>query len=151
VTDSKHPKLTLFKLYLGTAEKVSDRRAHANIWMLSVNSAVVTLYGYLQADKGVVGAFEKAVWLCAIPAAGMIVCVAWGALLSSYSKLNRAKFAVLSELEKKLLMGPFTLERESYKADKRRSLSQIERLIPACFALPYAVMLAATLITWKIQ
>jgi hypothetical protein len=37
----------LYKLYLATAEKVSDRRAQANAWMLSVNSAIVGLYGYL--------------------------------------------------------------------------------------------------------
>jgi len=56
VTNAKDPKLALFELYLATAEKVSDRRAQANTWMLSVNSAVVALYGYLQADKMAVGA-----------------------------------------------------------------------------------------------
>jgi len=40
-------KLALFGLYLATAEKVSDRRAQANSWMLSVNSVIVGLYGYL--------------------------------------------------------------------------------------------------------
>src|SRR5262249_59089505 len=70
VADSKEPKLALFELYLSTAEKVSDRRAQANSWMLSVNSAIVALYGYLQADKMAVGAAQKAVWLWAIPAAG---------------------------------------------------------------------------------
>lgn len=91
--DAKDPKLTLFELYLATAEKVSDRRAQANSWMLSVNSAIVALYGYLQADKMAVGSPQKAVWLWAIPAAGAIVCLAWTALLTSYRKLNRAKFA----------------------------------------------------------
>ena len=43
MTDSKDPKLALFELYLATAEKVSDRRAQANTWMLSVNSAIVAL------------------------------------------------------------------------------------------------------------
>ena len=79
-------KLALFELYLATAEKVSDRRAQANSWMLSVNSAIVALYGYLQADKMAVGATQKAVWLWAIPAAGAIVCLAWAALLTSYRK-----------------------------------------------------------------
>ena len=51
VTDAKDPKLALFELYLATAEKLSDRRAQANSWMLSVNSAIVGLYGYLQSDK----------------------------------------------------------------------------------------------------
>ena len=83
MTDAKDPKLALFELYLSSAEKVSDRRAQANTWMLSVNSAIVALYGYLQADKMAVGAAQKAVWLWAIPAAGAIVCLAWSALLTS--------------------------------------------------------------------
>ena len=35
MADAKDPKLALFELYLATAEKVSDRRAQANSWMLS--------------------------------------------------------------------------------------------------------------------
>ena len=143
MTGDKDPKLALFELYLATAEKVGDRRAQANSWMLSVNSAIVGLYGYLQVDKMAVGAAAKAVWLWAIPAAGVIVCLAWAALLVSYRKLNRAKFEVLAQLEADLPVPPFTREREIYRSDKRRSLSQIEILIPACFALLYAVMLGA--------
>jgi hypothetical protein len=89
VTDAKDPKLALFELYLATAEKVSDRRAQANAWMLSVTSAIVALYGYLPSDKTVV-AGQIAIWLWAIPAAGAIVCIAWVALLASYRKLHRA-------------------------------------------------------------
>jgi hypothetical protein len=148
VTDTKDdPKLALFKLYLATAEKVSDRRAQANAWMLSVNSAIVALYGYLQADKMAVGAAQKAVWLWAIPAAGAIVCLAWAALLTSYRKLNRAKFTVLTEIEADLPLPLFTREREAYRRDRRRSLSNIERLIPGCFALLYTVMLVAAVMT----
>jgi hypothetical protein len=147
VTDAKDPKLALFELYVATAEKVSDRRAQANAWMLSVNSAIVALYGYLQADKMAVSAAQKGVWLWALPAAGAIVCLAWVALLTSYRKLNRAKFAVLTEIEADLPVAPFTREREAYRRDRRRSLSNIERLIPGCFALLYAVMLLAAIVT----
>ena len=112
--DAKDPTLALFELYLTTAEKVSDRRAQANAWMLSVNSAIVALYGYLQADKSVVSAGQRTIWLWAIPAAGVIVCVAWAVLLTSYRKLNRAKFAVLQELEVDLPLQPFKRERELY-------------------------------------
>jgi hypothetical protein len=147
VTDAKDPKLALFELYLATAEKVSDRRAQTNTWMLNVNSAIVALYGYLQADKMAVGAAQKAVWLWAIPAAGAIVCLAWAALLTSYRDLNRAKFAVLQQIEADLPVALFTRERETYRRDRRRSLSTIERLIPGCFALLYAVMLVAAVVT----
>ena len=140
------PKLALFQLYLATAEKVSDRRVQANSWMLSVNSAIVALYGYLQADKMAVGATQKAVWLWAIPAAGILVCLAWAALLTSSRKLNRAKFAVLMQMEADWVLPPFTREREAYRRDQRPSLSNIERLIPGCFALLYAAMLIAAFV-----
>jgi hypothetical protein len=146
VADTKDPKLALFELYLATAEKVSDRRAQANSWMLSVNSAIIALYGYLQADKMAVGAAQKVVWLWAIPAAGAIVCLAWAALLTSYRKLNRAKFAVLTQIEADLPIPPFTREREAYRRDRRRSLSNVERLIPGCFVLLYAIMLIAAIL-----
>ena len=146
MADTKDPKLALFELYLATAEKVSDRRAQANSWMLSVNSAIIALYGYLQADKMAVGATQKMVWLWAIPAAGAIVCLAWAALLTSYRKLNRAKFAVLTQIEADLPIAPFTREREAYRRDRRRSLSTVERLIPGCFVLLYAIMLSAAIL-----
>ena len=139
-TDSK---FAMFELYLATAEKVSDRRVQANSWMLSVNSAIVALYGYLQSDKM---AAQRAVWFWAIPTAGAIVCLAWWALLNSYRELNRAKFAVLAQLETDLPVSPITREREIYKEEGRRSLSQIETLIPVCFVLLYMIMLIAVLV-----
>ncbi len=114
MADEIDPKLAVFELYLATAEKVSDRRAAANAWMLSVNSAIVALYGYLAADKLSVPVPQKGVWLWAIPAAGAIVSVAWAVLLTSYRQLNRAKFGVLQEMEKDLPSQPFTRERELY-------------------------------------
>jgi hypothetical protein len=56
--------------------------------------------------------------------------VAWAALLTSYRKLNRAKFEVLMEIEADMPISPFTREREAYRKDRRRSLSYIETLIP---------------------
>jgi hypothetical protein len=138
------PIFALYELYLGTAEKVSDRRAAANSWMLSVNSALVALYGYLQADKHSVNDTQKAMWLVAIPAAGLIVCVAWRALLASYRQLNGAKFKVLQQLEGLFPVQPFTREQEVYRKHRRKGLATIERSIPACFfLLNLAILLAA--------
>jgi hypothetical protein len=115
--------------------------------MLSVNSAIVALYGYLQADKIAVGAARKAVWLWAIPAAGALVSVAWASLLTSYRKLNRAKFEVIKQLEADLPIPPFMREQEAYRRDRRWSLSSIETLIPICFVLLYALLLGAAVVT----
>jgi hypothetical protein len=142
---SVDPKWALFETYLATAEKVSDRRAGANSWMLTVNSAIVGLYGYLQADKLAVSTGQKAVWLWAIPIAGIIVCVAWNALIESYRQLNAAKFAVLHQLEAELPSQPFAREQEAYRRVRRRGLATVERLIPVCFILLYAAILGAAM------
>jgi L-asparagine transporter-like permease len=85
--------------------------------MVSVNSAIVALYGYLAADKLSVPVPQKTVWLWAIPAAGAIVSIAWTVLLTSYRQLNRAKFAVLEEIEKDLPVQPFACERALYSRE----------------------------------
>jgi len=149
VSDAKDPKLVLFELYVSTAEKVSDRRAQANAWMLSVNSAIVTLYGYLETGKLSVPNGQRMVWLWAIPAAGVLVCIAWGALLTSYRQLNRAKFAVLQEIEADLPLRPFTRERETYMRDQRRALTYIETTIPGCFMLLYLIISIAAIVIWR--
>lgn len=136
------PAFELYELYLGTAEKVSDRRAAANTWMLSVNAAVVALYGYLGGDKAVVEASERLLWLAAIPAAGILICLSWASLLASYSKLNGAKFAVLKELEAQLAFPVFQREQEIYKAQGRRPFGWAEKGIPLVFIVLYAVLLA---------
>ena len=130
-----------------TAEKVSDRRAQANACMLSVNSAIVALYRYLQSDKLAVPTGQKTIWVWAIPVAGALVCVAWNALLTSYRKLNGAKFAVLQEIEADLPFQPFKRELEAYKLGHRCSLSLVETAIPGCFVLLYLAMLIAAVVT----
>ena len=115
--------------------------------MLSVNSAIVALYHYLQSDKLPVPTGQKTIWLWAIPSAGALVCVAWTALLPSYRKLNGAKFAVLQEIEADLPFQPFKREREAYKLGHRRSLSLVETAIPGCFVLLYLAMLIAAVVT----
>lgn len=142
VSERKDPRLALFALYLATAEKVSDRRARANTWMLSVNSAIVSLYGYLH--KASIPNLQKPLWLFAIPAAGIIVSVAWASLLASYRKLNLAKFGVLQQLEAELVdISPFHKEQELYRQDNRISLSRVERWIPGCFLILYLVLFGA--------
>lgn len=135
--DSSPSIYELYKLFQESAEKVSDRRAQANTWMLSVNSALVAFYAFLEKGKEIINASDRHVWLIAIPAAGLIICMAWAALLVSYRKLNHAKFSVLMEMEKKLPYPIYTLEDQLLQKNKRWNLSYIESLIPWAFAMLY--------------
>lgn len=54
VVDSSKPKPSLFelyKLYIETVDKMSERLNAANTWMLLVNSALVALYAFLEKGK----------------------------------------------------------------------------------------------------
>ncbi|MEL6477885.1 MAG: hypothetical protein AAFR17_11215 [Pseudomonadota bacterium] len=135
----------LYKLYLATAEKVSDRRGQANQWLLSVNSALIGLYGYLGARGGPGSADEAALWRLAIPACGVLVCLSWAALLGSYRRLNAAKFKVLQEIEAGFETPALTREQEHYKAAGRSRLSQVEAVVPWSFAVLYSGLIGAVL------
>lgn len=140
--DDPQQRLELYRIYLATAERVSDRRAAANTWMLSVNAAVIGLYGYLGGDRAPVPPADRWLWFLAVPAVGLLLCLAWAALLASYRKLNAAKFAVLHELEKGLPYPVFKREQEIYRAAGRRPLGWAEAAIPLLFAALYAGLLA---------
>lgn len=118
----------LYKLCLASCERVSDRRAAANVWMLSLNSALAGFHG-------LAGAETLTAWV--VPAAGLVICAGWAVLLSSYRQLNTAKFAVLQQMERGWPIPPFTKEEEHYRAAGRFSLARIEALAPAGFALIY--------------
>ena len=141
-------RLDLYELYLATAEKVSDRRMQASAWMLSVNSAIVgrSTVTSSQGKASVEGA-EAMIWRWAIPAAGILVCLSWAALLSSYSKLNGAKFQVLHEMEAELPYALFTREQRFLPADRSSAAEQggsggaVELLM-----VLYAILIAASLV-----
>lgn len=133
--------LDIYRLYLATAERVSDRRAAANTWLLSVNAAIVGFHGFLvQAAPG------SPRWPLAIAFAGLIVCLAWAGLIASYRKLNAAKFTVLQEMEARLGLAPFTREEAVYRALGRQPLTRLELAMPTAFALLFAALIGATLV-----
>ncbi|MEL7465540.1 MAG: hypothetical protein AAFN79_15835 [Pseudomonadota bacterium] len=132
----------LYQLYAATTQAVSEQRAGTNKWMLTVNSAITSLYGFLAYGKSSAPDDQHVIWLIAIPCAGAIVCFAWAAMLASYRKLNAAKFAVIHEMEAALPSAPFLREREIYRSMGRRPLSQVEKLVPFAFVALYAALAA---------
>lgn len=135
----------LYKFYCETAEKVSDRRAAGNTWLLSINSAIIALYGLLH-EAGLADAIGGPVlWTVAIPIAGAITCVSWLQILTSYNQLNTAKFKVLHEIEHHLPIKPFQREEEFHDQLSRQPLSRIERGIPVAFLLLHILFFGAAI------
>jgi len=132
--------LDLYGRYLGTAETTRSLRGHANTYLLSANSLLLSLSGVLLTVTD-----EDTGWLVAIPIAGLLLTVAWVALLSQYRHINRSKLAVLMEIEDLLPIRPF--RREEAYFENYVALSTVEQGIAALFAVVYVVLGVATVVT----
>lgn len=89
--------LELYKLAVEMADRISARRGVANTYFLTINTGLAALLGAANLR-----------WYVAV--AGIVLCVAWWALLKSYRELNAAKFKVIVELERRLPVQVYEAE-----------------------------------------
>lgn len=134
--------LDQYKLYVEMADRISQRRATANTYFLSVNSAILAFVGYLTSKDS-----AQNMWLLAF--AGVLLCLLWEALITSYRNLNTAKFQVIHAIENRLPIRPYksewSLMGEGKNSKLYRPISHIERGVPWVFAALHAIVLAFTL------
>jgi hypothetical protein len=137
-----------YKIYVEMADRVSARRALANTFFLTLNTAIFTAIGVLWKDRP-----QASTWLLLFPLVALVgECLAWYWLLRSYRQLNAAKWTVVGALEERLPASAYS--RGEWKAlgegnDPYRywPLTHIEQWIPVLFAACYvggflAVLLA---------
>jgi hypothetical protein len=102
--------LEQYKAYSESAQKNSDRRNTANVYFLTINTALITILGYLQVKQA--ANVEIAAYVL-IALAGIVISFMWYRLIRSYKDLNTAKFKVIHEIEKQLPIRPFGAEWEA--------------------------------------
>jgi hypothetical protein len=133
-----------YKLYVESAEKVSDRRNLANTFFLSVHTLLLGILGFFiekkseLADKWLISAFLVAL---------LAFCAAWWLIVRSYRQLNSGKFKVVGELEKRLPASPYWSAEwkvlgEGKDIKKYFPLTHVENWTPVIFALLYAILAA---------
>ena len=137
--------LEIYKVYVGMAEAISDRRQTANTFFLTLNTGIVAAWGFL---------FEKSpdLWHRDIlMIAGMGICYAWYRLIRSYKDLNTAKFKVIHEIEKELPLSPLDAEWEAVGRGERKDLylpfTDIEPMIPRVFGLLYIALVLTSVVS----
>jgi len=126
-----------YKIYVDSADKVSERRTAANNYLLTVNTALVTLYGLTSQHA------SSTVWHVAVPVAGILASFVWWWLIRSYRNLNTIKFQVIHELEKYLPAALYEYEwhlAERGQGKAYRPLSHLEGWVPLIFMAMYAVL-----------
>lgn len=144
MTDKKDILFKQYKLYVETAERVSDRRQNANSFFLTLNSILVAFTGFLTTLP-----FE--IWHVLIAIAGLSISILWLLTLRSFRKLNESKFKIIHQLEEKMPSKLFKdewdyLHKEENKT-KYLKLSVIEQGIPIIFSILYISIII--LMVWK--
>lgn len=142
--------LEQYKLYVEIADRISSRRHSANSFFLSVNTAVITIIGYLQLGQS---ASANNIFYSLVSIAGMMLCYTWYRLIQSYKALNSGKFKVIHAMEKKLPMSPFDSEWEVLEKGENPKLyhpfTKVEMVVPWVFFTLHLSVLVQ-LIPWGI-
>ncbi len=124
--------LEQYKLYVQSAENVSARRVASSNYLLTLNTALVALYG-LQSVS-----FGENYWTLLVPIAGFFVSLLWFLIIKSHADLNRVKFVLIHEMEQHLPEAMYKYEwqlAEGGKGKTYKAVTAIERWIPGLFAL----------------
>jgi hypothetical protein len=106
--------LELYKMAVEMADRTSARRAGANSFFLTVNTALAAVVGIVSSARrpsshGNVQSFDApGLFITAI--AGIVLAFAWWMLLRYYRRLNAAKFQVINKMEERLPAQPYTDE-----------------------------------------
>lgn len=134
--------LEQYKLYVQSAENVSARRIASSRYLLTINAALVALYGLQSAN------FGQGYWTLLIPVMGIPVSLLWYLIIKSHADLNRVKFDVIHEFEQHLPAAMYKYEwhlAEEGQGKTYRAVTGIEQWIPILFAILHvglAIMIA---------
>lgn len=112
--DDESARLDLYKLAVEMADRTSARRAGANSFFLTLHAALAAFVGVVSSAREAppnrsLPTFD-AFGLVLTAAAGVVLSLTWWALLRYYRRLNRAKFAVINDIESRLVEQPYTRE-----------------------------------------
>jgi hypothetical protein len=138
--------LEQYKVVLEFADRAVARRLTVNSFYLTLNGAVVTIFGILWAHPP-----NAPRGMLLVPLSILLLeCWAWRVSISSYRTLAKVRFLIAAELEKGLPCTPFGGAEHSvlFGGSDRRIYSPTTReeyLMPHLFALIYIVGFVAAL------
>ncbi|MFI9595983.1 hypothetical protein [Nonomuraea sp. NPDC052265] len=146
--DDLAPVIELYKIAVEMADRVSARHTLANAFFLSIQSTLLSVSA-LSLFTGARSLPVSAVFALV----GVVLSGTWWVQLRSYRDLNRAKFAVINEIELKLPVRPFGSEWQTLLASRTgpwrgryADLGSTERIVPGLFVMLHLLLLAGRLL-----
>src|SRR3989344_3285253 len=134
--------LEQYKLFHATIERMSDRRQQANTYFITINTLFISFIGVISKETGLL---TSPLWLAVLSLVGILICRSWHKALVAYKHVNKAKFAVLHEIEEKFPMNLFKHEWEMMgKGENKKeyaTFTGVELHIPAMFGFVYLALL----------
>lgn len=132
--------LEQYRMYVEMADRISARRAVANTFFLTLNTAIFSFGRTIwDTSTGTPPVVLGVIW-----AILLLQCLAWFWLLRSYRQLNSAKYAVVGALEERMPSSPYW--RAEWAAlgegrDRTRywPLSHVEQWMPTLFGVGYSI------------
>ena len=130
--------LEQYKIYVQSAENVSARRVASSRYLLTLNVALVTLYGLR--SEGLVQGY----WTVLVPILGIPVSWLWYQIIKSHGDLNAVKFKIIHQLEQHLPVALYINEWQLAGEGRGKSYSavtRIEQWIPLVFLALHMIFL----------
>lgn len=139
--------LEQYKLFVDSADKISDRRQKTNDFFLAVNTALVTFLGYFYSS----GNNDSGLVFVLAPIAGFAICYLWYRIVRSYKQLNGSKLDLIhlieNELPLKLYDAEWDMLGKGEDSKKYLPFTHIEIKIPWVFIILYIIIFIAFLLS----
>jgi hypothetical protein len=144
-SDNKSQIFEQYKLFVESAEKVSEKRSNTNKFYVGI---ITFIFGFvtiiLQNSDKITPEIQK-ISLFIIFILGFLISLFWLENIKAYKQTNSAKYKVINRMERRLPFQPFEEEWQILKKGNYRTLSNIESTIPLVFSFAFLLLAIFTL------
>lgn len=141
--------LEQYKLYVEMTDRISARRATANVFFLSVNTLLLSIIGIISKIGDTPTGLDN-LWFIFAAIAGVVLSLAWLEIVKSYRQLNSGKFKVIHMMEEKLPFAMYETEWQVLGEGKDpktyRPLTAVESWVPVVFYILYVMLIVGGII-----
>ena len=130
--------LGIYKIYVEMVDRLYARRLSSNKFFLSLNTAIIALWGYKD-----IYTTEKGTFIITIAISGLVLSLTWFYYILSNRTLRGNAFRVVQGIENYLPIKPYYAEDKINKDSKYIGFTIIEMIIPWVFFCIFIYIIAS--------